>query len=166
MKKLILGLLMAAVGSISASAAPINVTVGFAVSGFVALPNSTTAASITSVNFSLLTFNAPACVGTSAALCDIAGVTLDAANLTNAGGNFFMLGSGADALKYTLNAGWTVTGNASDGFVIKTTGVYSTANASDGPTSGTMNFSIQPPTDPTTGSYNFSASGKIGRAHV
>ena len=66
---------------------------------------------------------------------------------------------GADALKYTLNAGWTVTGNASDGFVIKTTGVYSTANASDGPTSGTMNFSIQPPTDPTTGRYNFSASG-------
>ncbi len=160
MKKLSLTLLVGAFAAVSASAAPIVVTLGFSNSAFNLLPSGGDPPNTITFDSTTITSTAPACVGPAAILCTAPNVTIDAVAF-NSGvpSSIFTFGS----LIYTTSSVWTFGPSDSltqNGVLIRTTGTYSCVGGGCpglDPTAGTLNFSVQPPD--SGGKYNFSASG-------
>lgn len=159
MKKL---LLLAAISIMSLSAVPISFTsLGFASGAF----NVTGNANVPTV----LTFSNPIiggllnCSGPSAILCAPNGLGVVSVNnlVFDSGGapTVFQLGLG---LTYTTDSTWVSTGSLSTGFTLFTIGKYCSVVLGFTCTTGSLNGSLQPPSDGTSlfGAYNGSWSGK------
>ena len=154
MKKILFGLAIAALTSMSAFAAPITVEVGIGGYGVLTPVSS----GDPSVSFTTPTgpFDTNFC--SDAALCGVApptisgNVSVDSSTFANGSMITFTWSNG---LSYSTST-W-VGGAVTADLKIFTVGTYKYAGMDD--TAGVLNFSLQPPPIGSPSAYNFSASG-------
>ena len=154
MKKTLLGLLFAAF-AVTASAAPIDVTLAFA-GTMQANPNTIALANgQTSVLFPSLSFAQLFC--SNATFCSSPTYTTGDGSWTSGDSQTFTFNGG---MTYVVTGPWSVSANGDGTFDIFTTGSYRNGTPADD-TPGVLNFSTQIPVlqVDNTFTYAFSASG-------